>query len=245
MATTKKKIEDVTLPQDLIELLQSRGLGGKRMYIPVRQAGTQVHDKLVKMLDEVEHIYESTGMRLYGRQKDLRFWKIKFPATGISVAHSISMRSAQRLKPVAMGLWKRFFRNTELPIIARLENCASAYQLDYMELNIFYRRERAKSRTSVADQAPWFGTDFAPEVMAELKECIADSLAKRPWNNKDSGSELLEMKEELEKLPDASGIHPESIRNKSCKALKTCKKRKWICVMFVNGVVERFYQGER
>ena len=81
MATTKKKIEDVTLPQDLIELLQSRGVGGKRMYIPLRQAGTQVHDKLVKMLDEVEHIYEPTGMRLYGRQKDLRFWKIKFPAT--------------------------------------------------------------------------------------------------------------------------------------------------------------------
>lgn len=109
-----------------------------------------------------------------------------------------------------MGLWKRFFRNTELPIIARLENCASAYQLDYMELNLFYRRERASVRKNVAHQSLWFGTDYAPEVLAELKECISESLAKRPWNSKDASPELLEMKDEFEKLPDASGIHPES-----------------------------------
>lgn len=208
MATTKKKIEDVTLPHDLVELLQARGFGGKRAYIPSKQAGTQLHDKLVKILEEVENLYEATGLRFYGRQKDLRFWKIKFPATGISVAHSISMRSAQRLRPVAMGLWKRFFRNTELPIIARLENCASAYQLDYMELNLFYRRERASVRKNVAHQAQWFGTEYASEVLSELKECIAESLAKRPWNSKYAGPELLENKDENNQVPGLPGTNP-------------------------------------
>lgn len=198
MAHTMKKIQDVQLPEDLVPLLQARGLGGKRVYVPAKDRNPQIHDNILKILEEVESVYEATGLRFYGRFNDMKPWSSKFSAVSISRELSISMRSAQRLRPVAISLWKRFFRATEIQIIRRLENCANAYQLDYMELNLFYRRGRASVRKGVAETSPWLGTRFDENVQAELKECWTTSIEKRPWNPKNDGSQQVDMQRELD-----------------------------------------------
>jgi hypothetical protein len=202
----KKSITDTTLPDDLVSLLQQRGFGGKRVYVPAKDRGPQLHDKLAKLLEEVESVYEATGLRFFGGRKEMASWDAKFSTRAISVAQSISMRSAQRLRPVAMALWKRFFRNTEIPIIRRLENLAAAYQLDYMEVNLFYRRERAMVRKNVAHASPWYGSTFPSDMVAEIQECLTQSLAKRPWSPKNAGPQLLNIQGENEFNPTGAGL---------------------------------------
>lgn len=204
----RHKIQDVPLPEDLVPVLQARGLGGKRVYVPAKDRNPQIHDNIMKILEEVESVYEATGLRFYGPYSDMKPWSLKFSSLSISKAHSISMRSAQRLRPIAISLWKRFFRGTEIQIIRRLENCASAYQLDYMELNHFYRRERASLRKNVADPVLWVGTVYSEEVMSELKECWKMSLEKRPWNQKNAASQLMDIQSELESRPATDRLEP-------------------------------------
>lgn len=213
-STTKKTTTDVALPPDLVALLQARGYGGKRVYVPAKDSTTQLHEKLVKILEEVEGVYERTGLRFYGAKRDLDQWHVKFSARAISEAESMSMRSAQRLRPLMMSLWKRFFRNTEIPILRRLEHIALAYGLDYMEVNLFYRRERARERATlaktVAHETPWYGTEFSSDVLTELRECIAASLGKRPWSQKHAGPQLLESQENFGANPAGPRLEPDN-----------------------------------
>lgn len=63
---------------------------------------------------------------------------------------------------------KAVFLNIEIPIVTRLEHTARADQLDYMEVNRLYRRDRAMLRKNVAERSTWFGTTFTQSVRDEL-----------------------------------------------------------------------------
>lgn len=81
----------------------------------------------------------------------------------------ISIHAASTaISPCGACTQKAVFLNTEIPIVTRLERTARADQLDYMEVNRLYRRDRAMLWKNVAERSTWFDTTFTQSVRDEL-----------------------------------------------------------------------------
>jgi hypothetical protein len=173
------------LPQDLVEVLSTRGLAGRLIYVPKQKSRSLVASHTPKVLKEMEATYEQRGATFYWEASPRKVFSAMFGTHKIISKFHLKPRTATSVASAAYRTWREWFSHKERLKLEQLRSIAEETGWDYSDLSLSYREIRDNIRNGQKIDIGYYTGyhNFSIETVHQIIDLAKASIESCPWRS--------------------------------------------------------------
>ena len=176
----------VEWPQNILEFFWERGLEGKRIRVPKRRLPGLVSHYKSRLLDEdVEAVYEQSGVTFYLEKSSRLRFSDRFNRNSVAAKFNLKSRTAGSVCQAAWKAWRDWFGHKERLKLEHLRDLAEEASIDYTALSFTYlaiRKQLRRGEEVQADDHTGYHQVQA-HVIQPVIELARASIESCPWRS--------------------------------------------------------------